>query len=481
MKKHLLIFLTVIFCFQFVTAQKSSTVLENGIPVEKGDRIFLKYYIGEKALKIDAAKTEQDVDFKTLEDSIIYLYLVRENAINVYLRPLNPLNYSYGTEIKVRIDPINEEAAKAVGLILDELINLKLKSKTAPALGSKLSEISEQFKNLNDTIAIIHSELEITKKDEIKEIFRELKAISFDDENMVKRKLTSIEYNVQSIERHYDGIDSLIKIAKDLLEEYNSDFDTYFADAFIAKYVYSVMLKDYSLTLEEQKKRLTNLQAAYKLVKDMQEKASFGGGTGQLIWCIHVGELKAQVGSISDFTVTINEGGYELSESKEIVSKGSTELINRSFSVRRFQRFVPEVSVGTAFTFFEYNTYGTTTDSTGQQLVASPTKNIVQNLNISTMINFNYYIQNSPINPFWQVGLGINSEIPSILAGVGLRSNINGSRRITISGGLAMSWLKELESLEVGDEVSGTDDIDKDFKYSSSPTFTGYIGVQYNF
>jgi len=80
-----------------------------------------------------------------------------------------------------------------------------------------------------------------------------------------------------------------------------------------------------------------------------------------------------------------------------------------------------------------------------------------------------------------QIGLGINSEIPTLLTGVGLRNNLNGSRRFTISGGLAMSWLKELETLEVGDPVSGTDDIDKDFKYSSTPSFTGYIGIQCNF
>jgi hypothetical protein len=213
----------------------------------------------------------------------------------------------------------------------------------------------------------------------------------------------------------------------------------------------------------------------------MQVKASVGGGTDQLNWCIHVGELKAQTGFISDFKVTINEGGYELSEKKEIASKESTELVKKSFSVRRFQKFVPEVSVGTAFTFFEYNTFGTTTDTTGQLVVANPTKNLVQNLNISTMINFNYYIQNSPIHPFWQIGLGINSEIPTLLTGVGLRHNINGVRRFTLSGGLAMSWLKELETLEPGDQISGTGDIDNDFKYSSTPSFTGYVGIQYNF
>jgi hypothetical protein len=37
MKKTLIIALAVLFCNQYVTAQKTSTVLENGIPVENGD------------------------------------------------------------------------------------------------------------------------------------------------------------------------------------------------------------------------------------------------------------------------------------------------------------------------------------------------------------------------------------------------------------------------------------------------------------
>jgi hypothetical protein len=163
------------------------------------------------------------------------------------------------------------------------------------------------------------------------------------------------------------------------------------------------------------------------------------------------------------------------------VSIESKELIKRTVRVRKFQRFVPEVSVGTAFTFFKYNSYGTTSDSTGQQFVGSPNENMVRNINITTMLNFNYYIPNSPIHPLYQLGVGINSGIPTILSGFGLRSNINGIKRLAISGGIAMSWIKELDKLKVGDKISGTDDIEKDYKYGSAPKFTPYVGLQFNF
>jgi hypothetical protein len=481
MKKHLLTLLATIFFIQLATAQKARTVLENGIPLDKGDRIFLKYDTDKRVLKIDAARTEEDVDFITFEDSITNLFLVRKDAINVYLRPLNPLNYNYGTETNVRIDPINEEAANALGLIFD-VLDERLQPPAFIFWQAERPKTCEKFyKDFNMRFKSIQSDLDDTKKEEIAGIFRDLKAVSFADEDMTISDLSSINNHIQTIETHFSGLESKINKSKELLLETDSFFDTCFYDSYAARYVYNAILKDFSLTVEEQKKRLTNLQAAYKLVKDMQVKASIGGGTDQLNWCIFVGELKAQTGYVSDFTIAIEEGGYELSEKNEIVSKESSVIITRSFSVRRYQKFVPEVSVGTAFTFFEYNTFGTTTDSSGQQVVAPPTKNMIQNLNISTMINFSYYIQNSPIHPFWQIGLGINSEIPTLLTGVGLRNSINGVKRFTISGGLAMSWLKELETLEVGDPVSGTGDIDNDFKYSSTPKFTFYLGIQYNF
>lgn len=210
----------------------------------------------------------------------------------------------------------------------------------------------------------------------------------------------------------------------------------------------------------------------------MQVKASSGGDDVPK-WYISQKAIAAKEGKISIYTVTIKESGYMLSDSKEIVSIESKEVNKKSLRVRKFQRIVPEVSIGTAFTFFKYNTYGTTSDSSGVLYVASPTENLIRNINITTMINYNYYIHNSPIHPLWQIGLGVNSGIPTLMSGFGLRTK-TGQRRITITGGLAMTWVKELDKLKVGDKISGTDDIDKDLTFQFAKP-TGYIGIQYNF
>lgn len=481
MTKKLFIIAAILICSQQIFAQKASDILENGEPVTKGHRMFLKYDLADKVLKVDAVKKDQEVDFTTLEDSIIFL--VRKNAINVYLRPLNPLNYSYNTETKVVIDPINEAAANAMGGIIDVITSVA--PKKTPATGDKkkkeetVAQPCIKFEKLKTEVEKIQTKLSSTKKEEILKIFETLKAITFLAEQSTKDALTTAKDEIKVIEDHFKKVDSLITDAKTLTK----DFDGCDAiDGFTGKYIFNAILKDLSTTLEEQKKRLTNLQTAYKLVKDMQEKASIGGGTKELEWCIPLNEVASKEGKISIYTVTIKESGYKSSETtKEIVSIESKELIKRTVRIRKFQRFVPEVSVGTAFTFLKYNSYGTTSDSTGQQFVGTPTENTIKNLNITTMINFNYYIPNSPLHPLYQIGVGINSGIPTILTGFGLRSNINGVKRMAIAGGIAMTWIKELHDLKVGDKIGGTDDIDKDYKFSSAPKFTPYIALQYNF
>ena len=473
MTKNLFIALAVIFCYQTTFAQKASDVLENGNPVKTGQRLFLKYDLKDKVLKVDAVKDIKEVDFTTFQDSIIFL--VRKSAINVYLRPLNPLNYTYNTETNVIIDPINEAAAKALGDLFDVLNTVQQKTDTEGAPAGP--PICPEFAEIRDSIKSIQTKLTNSKKDEIVTLFEKLKNISFDTEQNTINALSPTNEEIQVISKHFDNIEKLLEKTKELSEKYDCDYP----DKFTTQFIFTSTIKDLSTTYEEQKKRLSNLQKAYKLVKEMQEKASTGGETDELKWCIPLNEIIAKQGKIRIYTITINESGYKLSDNKEIVTLETKELTKKSIRIRKFQRFIPEVSVGTAFTFFKYYSYGTTSDSTGQQYVASPTENMVKNINITTMLNLNYYIPNSPLHPLYQIGVGINSGIPTVLTGFGLRSNINGIRRFTIAGGLAMSWLKDLDNLKVGDKIQGTDDIDKDYKYSPAPKFTPYVAIQYNF
>lgn len=477
-------FITLVFlCFQLVKAQKASDVLENGIPIKTNEKLFLHFE--SKILKYDVAKSIQDPsnppNFITLKDSIIFL--ASKDGLNVYLRPLNPLNYSYNSENKVIVDPINEAALTALTSIIGGVEKINLKNTSASLklfmdikTNSKLTKC-DSFVKLENRVKLIQTKLSNNRKSEIIEIFKKLKSLDFADSDDTKSQLTSVKVKIKEIEDYFYQTDTLIVKGKEMVENYNCDYP----EAFTTKYIFNSILKDLSTTLTEQKTRVENLKKIHELLEKVQQTASVGGGADGLRWCLKLDEIPVKEGNISVYTITINESGYILSDKDEIVKLESKEVLKRTLKIRKFQRFVPEVSVGLAYTFLKYYTYGTTSDASGQQYVAPPTENEIKNLNITTMLNYNYYIPHSNIHPFYQIGFGINSEMPTLLTGLGLRSNVNGIKRLTISGGIAMTWLRELETLKVGDKITGTADIENDYKYSSAPEFTPYVGIQYNF
>lgn len=56
MKKKFLFLSMILICAQRILGQTAAEVLESGVPVERGHRLFLKYDISDKILKVDAAK-----------------------------------------------------------------------------------------------------------------------------------------------------------------------------------------------------------------------------------------------------------------------------------------------------------------------------------------------------------------------------------------------------------------------------------------
>jgi hypothetical protein len=64
------IFLVIIFLISSVTvfSQKARDVLENGIPIKKGHRLFFKYDIGEKKFQVDEHESIVKAEFSQLKE-----------------------------------------------------------------------------------------------------------------------------------------------------------------------------------------------------------------------------------------------------------------------------------------------------------------------------------------------------------------------------------------------------------------------------
>jgi hypothetical protein len=106
----------------------------------------------------------------------------------------------------------------------------------------------------------------------------------------------------------------------------------------------------------------------------------------------------------------------------------------------------------------------------------------INRMNLAAALNITLNSPNSMLLPFLQLGAGVNAKVvPVVLVGAGIRSNINGAGRFAISGGIAMSWIQQLDQLKVGDRVTGTSELEADLKYMFSGAPKPYIGIQYNF
>src|ERR1043165_3523201 len=99
MKKFLSLMVSILFFYITTIGQKASDVLENGIKVKSGNEVFIRFD-GTNILY----QTGQipNLHFKQIEDSSMLLPV--DKSIIFYIRPLNPLNYSFKAENKIILD-----------------------------------------------------------------------------------------------------------------------------------------------------------------------------------------------------------------------------------------------------------------------------------------------------------------------------------------------------------------------------------------
>jgi hypothetical protein len=460
-------------------SQKASDVIEDGIKVKSTDEIFLRFD-GAK-IKYQRRTAPDDLHFKTIKDSAILLPV--DESLLIYIRPLNPLNFSFIGENKIIVDPIDEAAASSLKKITDFFMDPKLSQMVAMGEKAALNKavrdtvfVADRFcAEMRAAVALYNEILDLLKDDKkqaINAAFDTLKKLDFASPVVTKDRIDKTERAIESVSSYYSDVQKKMKELTTTIEKVNcSDA----VENFVVKRAFADATKDVDVTFSNQKKRLSNLEKVFKLIAATYDEAIKNN------WLLPVDEVPADRGKISVFTFKVNESGYLLSDQGEIVEASTKEKATKLLRIRRFQRFVPEVSVGIAYTNLSFPKYSTATDATGKQQVVTAGEETINKINFTTMINYNLFLTNSPIHPFWQLGIGINNDFPTLLSGLGLRLNATGVKRIAISFGLATTWIKTLEKLKPGDVVTGPADVEKDTKYKFNNKPQTYFGVQYNF
>ncbi|GHN02298.1 hypothetical protein WSM22_37870 [Cytophagales bacterium WSM2-2] len=450
-------------------AQNTSEVIENGIKVKSKNEIFLQF--DGRSIFYQQNPAVDALHFKQVADSLILLPV--ESSINFYSIPLNPINYSYSTDITVKDNPDIQSISAALTGVISFAKALSAGVIPAGVMAAAAKKPACEFPELIKPYDNLVLRLKDSQKDTIASIFGALKKLDFLSEADTKNGLTNADNAITALRKSLDKVKDKIENVVKVLNSITCSADCCLA--MTTQQSYSLKMKDLLGKYDQENTRLINLEKIYKATKAAQEAASSHG------WIIKLDEVSAPRDKFSIYAVTVSTSGYELSDDNEIVSSAKKTKLTRVFRVTRFQRFVREVSAGFAYTNLSFPKFGVTTDSLGKQHVAGAGEDIVNKVNFTAMINYNYFIPNSPLHPFWQIGVGANASLPTLFTGVGVRVNSAPAKRLAISIGFASTWIKTLDKLKIGDVVSGQADIDTDVKYKFSNVFQPYLGIQINF
>lgn len=457
------IYLLAILLFPFVLhAQTSSDLLEKPTRVDKHNEIRLKFENG--VLKYQSV-FDQPGSYLSFADSLFFL---TGEGVNLRIVPLNPLNLSTAITIKETAN-LNSDAESAALKQIQDYAGKAFGGAAALAPGN-------EFNDINDALTVLEKSLkENTFKQFIAERFIILKSIDFDRVDQATNKLTTVKKDLDDLKAEYKKLDDEIKRIKGLIAIYPAADPNH--DAPVVTKVFTTQLNELTQLYQIQFKNVEQFESNWKLVNEVKSNSKIRNE--EMLTLLQ--EISVNQGKTKSVTITVNQDGFKLTDSKDIVAEEKKTLYTRTLRLTRFKRWIFEAASGIAFTTLKYPKFGTGTDEAGNTIVTDAGEENFKRLNLTAMFNWNYYIPKSNVHPFFQIGLGANAEYPALLTGLGLRIGSDNGSHFAISGGFASSWIKTLNKLKIGDKVSGTAELEKDISHEFKWPLKQYIGIQYNF
>jgi hypothetical protein len=484
--------LYAVFLFLFsgsVIAQTVDGVLEDAKILKDGMNIYMSGFDKGNVL-YKRAETPVLTDFKHLGDSVLFMVKGDDEEVLIYQIALNPLKYNYEDTTLFYTDPIDAKANEALGTILSALTkatqeqNIANQAKFQAANPKMILPVgfiapsdvtaSCSFAEIKAKFIKAQTALNEDWKGTINAQFSALEAIDFQSAANLKNEAIKVEAQYTKIKSDLNTNDQAISDFEQAIKELNSnckEVDRHWLD----DYTLGLMLKDMQSVQKQHKLRLSNLKKAIDIVMAMVNVTVASNSYA----FVKTSATMLQKGKITSKSLTCYESGLMLDASGEIVVRPKKKVTTRTILLRRFHRFVPEVLAGIAYTGLNFPQYGTTTDSAGKLHVANAGEESVKRYAFNVMVNFNYYIPSSQVHPFYQIGIGTNLQNPVLLSGVGIRTRVSGKFGFTLSCGAALGLIKDLKTLKVGQEVTGTAEIEQDYKFNFDiNNIKPYVGIQ---
>jgi hypothetical protein len=226
-------------------------------------------------------------------------------------------------------------------------------------------------------------------------------------------------------------------------------------------------------TVAEKRALARSLGQLAKRLAEVGKAEKWVGGMDYLFY-----EVAPQADKIVTATVTARTLRYDLADGALSVGSTTYEKQVALLGVREHSSLIPEVAAGLIVSNVRTPRYGTSQSESGQTVV---TRLDDEKVDYSGALLLNGVCRcfgaGAFAQPMLQFGIGGGESTPSFLGGVGFR--FTRPKRLALSAGAILAWVKDLDKLAPGDPVSGTADLENDLKLHA--TVKAYFALQYSF
>jgi hypothetical protein len=228
-----------------------------------------------------------------------------------------------------------------------------------------------------------------------------------------------------------------------------------------------------------QKGREALLKAAKSLIEELNSFNQFIeiGENGVADNAILISRVPIDGSKIQTVNLTYEKQKITVKNNEIIFENIASENIEGTIKVRAYRTILAELSTGVFYTNLRFPKFGVTENN--DTLRVSEAGEDKHPFVAATFLNLIPNIFDGDVHPLFQLGVGTGKDLPTFLAGVGVR--FVGKLKCSISGGAIWTWRKELTNLHAGDIVKGTADLEQDLQYVFHNKPSLYVGFQVNF
>lgn len=323
-------------------------------------------------------------------------------------------------------------------------------------------------------------------RSQILEAYKALVASRFDAKEL--KRIVTISRGNAGVNRAYDDLVKVqqeikadIETARKILIQIRSEFGSLLkAPMQICNGIDSRILIDYVevySTAEQiiaKKETLRQQLGELSLVLDPYRDSRNWQGSSLADYAIHrvtptFAELQNVTASAQVKTIQLAGDTIEVKTGTAVVAK---------IDVRRNTLFVAERAVAVIYNSLTYPQYGTETTDDGKMIVRRIDDH--EPIDGAVMLNLVFRLRSpSVVYPFLQIGVSSAKDFPGLLAGVGGRFVEPFNFSISVGG--MITRYKDLDgSLRVGDEVSGSAEIQEHLELKNSDV-AAYVAIQVKF